>query len=111
MSKKLTDAEKAVRKAQRQLDAARAEVAAAKIARVDLLPNNDGAVIKFNGKFPGMPATYNYAAIRGRGRWFTTGATCPRNGFSPRELIARLDEMNATEFTVLIGVETVPLSI
>lgn len=31
--------------------------------------------------------TYMYAAVNASGRWFTTGSTCPRHGYSWAELV------------------------
>lgn len=53
-----------------------------------------GFVIKFSlshSLYSGAMKTYEYAAMNVHGRWFTTGSTCPVNGFSWRELCAFVD--------------------
>jgi hypothetical protein len=42
-------------------------------------PFVDGDVISFNKVFPNSTTTYNYAAIRTNGHWYTTGPRNPKH--------------------------------
>lgn len=47
-------------------------------------PEEDGAVVRFALRMKigrGQSFVYEYAARRVNGKWFTTGSTCPRDGY------------------------------
>jgi len=67
-----------------------------KLRRTPNEPVGEGAIVSFAIRFnpPGFGSqqVYRYAAIRSRSRWFTTGSSCPANGYSWGELCAFIDE-------------------
>ena len=55
---------------------------------------NDSTVIAFSlqlDTFGGIRKTYHYAARKVMRRWYTTGSTCPQNGYSAEQLCTFLD--------------------
>lgn len=49
----------------------------------------DGGVLRFAVQFGAI--TYNYAAIRTGGKWYTTGAGCPKDGYGWEALFRFID--------------------
>lgn len=58
-------------------------------ARAEVANSPDGTVIKFSLQLENFhgTVTYDYAALKVGGRWFTTGRTCPPAGYSPEALV------------------------
>lgn len=58
-------------------------IAALAVKSAAILPEPaPGSVVKFNVQHELRGTNYSYAAIRAGARWFTTGSTCPRAGYS-----------------------------
>lgn len=63
-----------------------------------------GAVIRFSLRFDRLGTTYHYAALRVMSRWFTTGKSCPKDGYSWYELIdfiREADEVRTDPYELL----------
>lgn len=82
-------AEGAVASARRLLEQAERDLAQ---ARQPDDPFSDGDVLRFGYQHQMAGTYYDYAAIRAKGRWFTTGSTCPSRGYSYANLLKWLGE-------------------
>lgn len=59
-------------------------------------PQERGAIIRYSLEFPQEGAKhklYRFAAIKGpAGKWFTTGSTCPEDGWTWDDLLAEITD-------------------
>lgn len=89
-SRKLLDAELALAEKQAEAALNRLERARAAVEKAPSYPKEpDGAitVLRFAIRFDKFKDTYDFAAIRVKDRWYTTGSSCPTMGWSWEELI------------------------
>lgn len=105
MTNTLRAARDKVETAESRLVKARAKLAELRAAAE---PLDARAVIRFSVRFEARGTRYDYAAIRtGSGRWFTTGSTCPRSGYSWSQLLAFIEGERATDIVRMIDGEVI----
>ena len=110
--RRIRDAQHEVEKAQIALESARKQLDKA----ITAYPKEpvDGAVIRFSLRLDQFGnKVYHYAAIRIIGRWYTTGNSCPKAGWSWYELIdfIREAEYIYTEPYELLGHTARPIEL
>lgn len=62
------------------------------LKKLQLPPEPRHDFITFTLQFERYGKSYRYAAVRADNRWFTTGSTCPKKGYSWAELVALREE-------------------